>query len=74
MAVVPHDVDVLRALSESIPSTTHKPKSEASVEYKKLAATLIGEKYKPFNLRNFFKITPKRHEVNREVFYERIFK
>ena len=74
MAVVPHDVNVLKALSESAPSTTHKPKSEASIEYKKLAATLIGEKYKPFNLRNFLKITPKRHEINREIFYERVFK
>ncbi len=73
MAVVPHDVNVLKALSESTPSITHKPKSGASVEYKKLAATLVGERYKPFNLRNFFKITPKRHEINREVFYESVF-
>lgn len=74
MAVIPHDINVLRALSESTPSTSYMPKSEASVEYKKLAATLIGEKYKPFNLKNFLKITPKRQEINREIFYERVFK
>ena len=74
MAVVPHDVNVVKALSESAPSTIYKPKSDASMEYKKLAATLIGEKYKPFNLKNFFKITPKRHEINREIYYERVFK
>ena len=74
MAVIPHDINVLRALSEFIPSTIYNPKSNASIEYKKLAATLIGEKYKPFNLKNFFKITPKRQEINREIFYSRVFK
>ena len=44
MAVIPHDVDVLKSLAEFIPSTRHKPNSDASVEFKKLAATLIGEK------------------------------
>jgi len=74
MAVIPHDIDVLKALSEFIPSTIHRPKSGASIEYKKLAATLIGEKYKSFSLKNFFRITPKRQEINREIYYERIFK
>jgi len=74
MAVIPYDINVLKALSEFAPSTIYKPKSEASVEYKKLAATLIGEKYNPFHLRNFLKITPKRQEINREIFYERVFK
>ncbi len=74
MAVIPHDINVLKALSEFIPSTIYNPKSDASLEYKKLAATLIGEKYKPFNLKNFFKITPKRVEINREIFYDRVFR
>ena len=74
MAVIPHDINVLKALAEFAPPTTYKPKSEASAEYKKLAATLIGEKYKPFHLKNFLKITPKRQEINREIFYERVFK
>ena len=74
MAVIPHDIEVLRAVSNFIPLTSHKPKSKASIEYKKLAGTLIGEKYKPFSLKNFFKITPKKHEINREIFYKNYFK
>ena len=74
MAVIPHDVDVLRALSKFIPSTSHKPRSAGSTEYKKLAAVLIGEKYNPFRVKNFFRITPKRQEINREIFYKRVFK
>jgi len=73
MAVIPYDINFLKALSESIPSTSYKPKSCASVECKKLAATMIGQKYKPFKLGNLFKITPNRQEINREVFYERVF-
>ncbi len=74
MAVIPYDINILRALSEFTPSTTYKPKSEASVECKKLAATLIGEKYYPKKLKDLFRINPKRQEINREIFYERVFK
>jgi MinD-like ATPase involved in chromosome partitioning or flagellar assembly len=74
MAVIPHDINILKSLSEFTPSTLHRPNSKASEEYKKLAATLIGEKYKPFNLKNFFRITPKRHEINREIYYESVFR
>ena len=74
MAVIPHDINIVKALSNFTPSITYKPKSDASVEYKKLAATLIGEKYDEARFKDFFKRTPKRHEINREVYYERIFK
>lgn len=74
MAVIPHDINVLKSLSEFVPSTIYNPKSDASLEYKKLAATLMGEKYKPFSLKNFFNITPKRQEINREIFYKRVFR
>jgi len=73
MAVIPYDVNALKSLSEFKPLTSHKPKSKASIEYKKLAGVLVGEKHKPFNLRDFFKFTPKRQDINREIFYERIF-
>lgn len=73
MAVIPHDVNVLRALSEFTSSVSYNPKSEASIEYKKLAATLLGEKYYPKRFKDLFRINPKRQEVNREVFYERVF-
>ncbi len=74
MAVIPHDINVLRALSKFKPSVDFKPNSEASEEYKKLAATLIGEKYKPIRIRNFLRwISPKRQDINRTIFYNRVF-
>jgi len=75
MAMIPHEVNVLKALSEFTPSTTYKPRSKASVEYRKLAGTLIGEKYNPFNLKEFLKrITPSRQAINREIYYTSVFK
>ena len=74
MAIIPHDINVMRAQANFVPSTSFKRRSEGSYEYKKLAATLIGEKYKPFRIRNFFKINPKKQDINRTIFYERQFK
>ena len=74
MAVIPHDVNVLRALSEFESSVSYKPKSKASDEYKRLASTLIGKKYKPPKLKRFGKwINPKKQDVNRQVYYESAF-
>jgi MinD-like ATPase involved in chromosome partitioning or flagellar assembly len=74
MAVIPHDLNILKAQSRFIPSTTQKPYSKASQEYKKLAATLIGQKYKPFSFSEVIRgFTPKRHEINREIYYTRVF-
>ncbi|MCK5149663.1 AAA family ATPase [Candidatus Pacearchaeota archaeon] len=74
LAVIPHDLNVLKALSEFTPSTIHNPNSNASEEYNKLAATLIGEKYKPVKLRNFFRwVNPPKQDINRALFYERAF-
>ena len=73
VAVIPYDINSLRALSEFTPSTSFKPNSESSQEYRKLAATLIGEKYRPFRWREIFRINPTRQEINREIFYERVF-
>ncbi len=76
LAVIPYDVNALKALSRMEPSTTYSPKSRGSIEYKKLASVLVGEKYEEggFNFREFFGMDPKREEVNREIFYNRIFK
>ena len=75
MAVLPYDLNVLKALSKSMPSTIYKPKSKASVEYKKLAGILIGEKYKPIKLKRLLKwINPEKQEINREIFYQRVFR
>lgn len=74
MAVIPHDIKVLESLSQFEPSTTYKPNSKASHEYKHLAATLLGEKYKPVKLKTLFKwINPSRQDVNRTIFYKEIY-
>ncbi len=75
MAVIPHDIHVLRAQSKFKPSTKHKPKSEGSDEFKRLAATLVGQKYKPVKVKRMFRwINPKRQDINRTIFYESLFK
>lgn len=75
MAVIPYDTNVLRALSELIPSTHHKPHSEGSIEYKKLAATLAGKKYRQISIKDLFRrLVPRKQEINRELFYEGVFK
>src|SRR3990172_9800836 len=73
LAVIPYDVNVLESLSKFIPFTSHKPRAEGSIEYKKLAGVFAGEKYKTFSLMNLFRITPKHQDVNRELFYKRVF-
>ena len=73
IAIIPHDVSFLKALSRFVPPVLYKPNSKGSEEYKKLAATLVGEKYNPFRLRNFFRLSPRRQEVNRAIYYESIF-
>lgn len=74
-AVIPYDTNILRALSVMEPSTIYKPYSEGSTEIMKFAAVLAGEKYKQTRLRDFFRnLVPTRQEVNREMFYEGVFR
>ena len=73
MAVIPYELSVLEAQSNFIPSVKHKPRSKGSKEYKRLAATMVGEKYRPSFWKRFFRVNPKKEEVNRELFYERLF-
>jgi septum site-determining protein MinD len=74
LAVIPHDVSVLKALSEFQPSTKQNPKSKATDEYKRLAATLVGEKYNESRMKKLTGwISPGKQEVNRIIFYENLF-
>jgi septum site-determining protein MinD len=74
LAVVPHDVNVPKSQSFFIPAPYFKPNSEASIEFKKLAATLTGENYKPFRIKEIFRdISPRKQDVNRELFYQKVF-
>lgn len=72
LAVLPHEINILEALSKNIPSTLHK-QTDSTFEYKKLAAALIGEDYKDRRfksaLKKLFGKIPNQ-EVNRTVFRE----
>jgi MinD-like ATPase involved in chromosome partitioning or flagellar assembly len=73
LAVIPHDVKFVKALSQFKSYISSKPRSKGAKEYKKLAGVLVGEKYKPRKASKYF-ITPNRQEINREVFYKQVFK
>lgn len=72
MAVIPHDKKVLKSQSEFIPPIETRVKKELKNEYEKLASLITGEKQK--KTRNPLRhITPKRQDINREIFYESAF-
>jgi MinD-like ATPase involved in chromosome partitioning or flagellar assembly len=74
MAVVDHSLQVLRSLSKFDSIVRAKPHSSISKEFKRLAATISGEKFKSFRLRDIFSLVPKREDINREIYYERFFR
>ncbi|HKL24157.1 MAG TPA: AAA family ATPase [Candidatus Nanoarchaeia archaeon] len=78
MAVIPNDINFPKSVSKFKPITKTNPKSEASQELDKLASTLIGEKYKTWKypkIRNLFRsLKPKKQDINRTIFYERVFR
>ncbi|MCA9487396.1 MAG: AAA family ATPase [Nanoarchaeota archaeon] len=75
LAVIPHDVNILKAVSKFEPWPKYSPKSRSVVEYRKLAGVLVGEKYEDKNFMGFFrKVTPKKQDVNREIYYESVFR
>jgi MinD-like ATPase involved in chromosome partitioning or flagellar assembly len=69
IAVLPHEMNVLESLAKNIPSSLHKD-TESTIEFKKLAGALIGEKYKDrrlgHNIKKLFGKTSKQ-EINREI-------
>lgn len=71
IAVLPDDIKLLEALAETMPGTLHSPMSNAVIEYKKLAAALIGEEFKDPRFLTKFKRAIRRdiprHEVNQEL-------
>lgn len=69
LAVIPHEIKIVEALSQKIPSTVHK-NSEATTEYKKLAGSLIGRDYKEKGIKPFFRMFMKKipqQEINRTI-------
>jgi len=75
MAVIPHDFRFSKSINEFLPYNLNNPRSKGSVEYKKLATVLTGEKYSSFTFFDFFKkLNPERQDINREIFYDSVFK
>lgn len=60
LAVLPDDVNVLAGLAEMQPIVTYKPGREVSYQYKKLAASLIDQKYRTPRIMNKLKATLKK--------------
>ena len=56
ISIIPRDKHILRSLASKIPVVDLNPNSPASREIKKLAATLLGEEYKPIRPRRLGKI------------------
>jgi MinD-like ATPase involved in chromosome partitioning or flagellar assembly len=74
LAVIPHDINMLRALSENKMFSDYKPKSKGNEEFRRLASTLIGEKYNPQGIHWFWKWkSPTHQEVNRQTYYSNVF-
>lgn len=71
IGVLPDDVRLLEALSHTIPAVEHSPFGDAVIEYKKVAAALVGEHYEDPRFsaklkRMFVKDIPKE-EINRQL-------
>lgn len=75
MAVIPHDIDFLRATSNFMSFLEYSPNSLGGKEYRRLAEVLAGEKRE--NLVTFldmFRSFPGLQDVNRDIYYERVFR
>ena len=69
ISVLPEDIKIPESIANTKPVTLHKPKSASAVEYKKLAASLIGEKYDDPRLwpriKSIFKKDIPKENINR---------
>ena len=75
LAVLPDDIKILEALSLTKPAAINFENSNAVIEYKKLAASLIGEEYLDtrisYKLKKFFSNQTKE-EINRDFLINKI--
>tara|TARA_Y100000310_G_scaffold345846_1_gene471151 strand:- start:44375 stop:45190 length:816 start_codon:yes stop_codon:yes gene_type:complete len=66
---LPDDVKVQEGIANTSPVTLHTPSSSAAIEYKKLAASIVGEEYKDprllKRLQSLFTKEVSRENVNR---------
>ena len=75
LAVLPDDIKIIEALSLTRPAAINFERSNAVIEYKKLASSLIGEKYEDkrfsYRLKRLFSKGVPREELNRELLRNR---
>jgi septum site-determining protein MinD len=69
VAIIPEDVAMLESLAMTKPVVLHKPKSGASISYKKLAAAIADMDYDDprfmMKLKNIFRSSVGKDELNR---------
>jgi len=69
VSVLPEDIKVPESIANTTPVTVDKPKAKSSIEYKKLAAALIGEEYKDprlwHRIKSIFKKDIAKDNINR---------
>ena len=73
LAVLPDDIGFLESLSVSTPLTHHLPKSDSSIEYKKLAGALLKTNFQDTRLKSVVKgffTKDQKQELNRRVFID----
>jgi len=71
LSVLPHDIKVPESVYYTNPVALNKPKANSAIEFKKLAASLIGENYKDprlwSRLRGMFRKDVPKDIVNRSL-------
>ncbi len=76
LAVLPEDIKILESVAYTIPASQHSPLGKAVIEYKKLAAALIGENYKDprviAKIKRLFSKNVGKEEVNRTLLKEKL--
>jgi len=74
VAILPDEIKVLKALSETTPVTLHSPSAETSHEFRKLAACLTGQKHNDNRIKtmfsDIFRKHPKKLDINRGILIE----
>ena len=74
LAVLPESEKVLEALANATPTSLYDPSHDLSIEYKKLAACLIGENYSDprffSKVKSLFSRRKPKEEVNRAAVYK----
>ena len=74
LAALPDDVMILESLANVTPAALYKPNSKSVIEYKKLAASILGQEFQEEGIthrfKKYFKKSVPKEEVNRRIIRE----